>query len=676
MSFLNKLKSYKSNIFTFLLLFFCLVKSYKGIAQNTEVQDTVLKSYVIQNGENLYTIAFKFNVSKELICKVNNAKTFNDLKLITGKRIFIPTLVKRKIVVKNILDQKNSIDTSYTLTYEKQDSIFFYNKRKAYIEDSVFLYVVMMDKKKDSIELYNKLNPIIQENITENIVENTPNEINKNSKPIKEKKEPINKSENKNNSTNITNKTETNKSTKVSIEKIEVKIDDVLQDSTIYITQDKKVKNNIRVIMPDTSFLKESTLDNNFTNNIIEDEVIYEVSIKNNITDPEIDLTQDKKVITKINIDSIDTSKNEIKDSSVTRLETIDTIEGVKKEDSISNQLIALENVYQNFNEIKEENKNSISEDPKIETKTIENNSDIQVVTNDTKNTEAVITSNYDIDNTIKDNDINPISASKNKKQKKSRNTNSLSINKPSFELSTIDVVGTRKNKQYRIGEVVSEADKQKSSFYLARAMKAIDAKEYANAEGFLNKAIELNPNYTEAYMLHADLFYTINDFTKAIKEYDKAIMTNKNMISAYYNRGANHMKLNELNKSLNDFNTAIKLDPEYILAIGGRATIFLLKKDYTSAIKDYNKILELNKFFNPAYKARAIAKMETGDLKGAIEDCSKFLEAEPNDAYMVYQRGMARMKDGDIYNSCLDLLKSSELGYTEASKAMKKFCN
>jgi LysM repeat protein len=57
-----------------------------------------LKSYVIQNGENLYTIAFKFNVSKELICKVNNAKTFNDLKLITGKRIFIPTLVKRKIV--------------------------------------------------------------------------------------------------------------------------------------------------------------------------------------------------------------------------------------------------------------------------------------------------------------------------------------------------------------------------------------------------------------------------------------------------------------------------------------------------------------------------------------------------------------------------------------------------
>jgi tetratricopeptide (TPR) repeat protein len=348
----------------------------------------------------------------------------------------------------------------------------------------------------------------------------------------------------------------------------------------------------------------------------------------------------------------------------------------VKKEDSISNQLIALENVYQNFNEIKEENKNSISEDPKIEIKTIENNSDIQVVTNDTKNTEAVITSNYDIDNTVKDNDINPISASKNKKQKKSRNTNSLSINKPSFELSTIDVVGTRKNKQYRIGEVVSEADKQKSSFYLARAMKAIDAKEYANAEGFLNKAIELNPNYTEAYMLHADLFYTINDFTKAIKEYDKAIMTNKNMISAYYNRGANHMKLNELNKSLNDFNTAIKLDPEYILAIGGRATIFLLKKDYTSAIKDYNKILELNKFFNPAYKARAIAKMETGDLKGAIEDCSKFLEAEPNDAYMVYQRGMARMKDGDIYNSCLDLLKSSELGYTEASKAMKKFCN
>jgi hypothetical protein len=35
-----------------------------------------------------------------------------------------------------------------------------------------------------------------------------------------------------------------------------------------------------------------------------------------------------------------------------------------------------------------------------------------------------------------------------------------------------------------------------------------------------------------------------------------------------------------------------------------------------------------------------------------------------------------AYLRDGDIYKSCLDLLKSSELCYTEASKAMKKFCN
>lgn len=242
--------------------------------------------------------------------------------------------------------------------------------------------------------------------------------------------------------------------------------------------------------------------------------------------------------------------------------------------------------------------------------------------------------------------------------------------------LKEVEIKEKKGKKKYKIGDDVSPNDIEKSSFYLARAMKAIDAKAYNDAEQYITKAIKLNPNYTEAYMLHADLYNTFHYYDKSLKEYDKAVETNKTMPMVYYNRGTLYLKMGDFNKALKDFSKAISLDSTYILALGGRASVYMFNKKYDEAISDYNRIISLNPFFSPVYKARAEARLEIEDLKGAIADCTRYLEIEPNDAYVYYQRGMARMRNGDTYNACLDLLRSSELGYDEAAKSLKKFCN
>lgn len=225
-------------------------------------------------------------------------------------------------------------------------------------------------------------------------------------------------------------------------------------------------------------------------------------------------------------------------------------------------------------------------------------------------------------------------------------------------------------------GIEVSEIAKQKASFYLARAMKAIDIKDYKAAQSYTKKALDINPNYCEAWMLHADLNTTFGYFDKAIKDYSQAIIANKNMVQAYYNRGVIYLKMAELDKAYADFNRAIQLDSTYIVAIGGRASIRIYKKEYIEAIADYTRIINLNKYFSPAYKARGVARLEIGDYTEAIADFNEFVKSNSSDAYVYYQKGMAELKTGKMYDSCLDFLKASDLGSLEAKAAIKKHCD
>ncbi|MEI6311023.1 MAG: tetratricopeptide repeat protein [Bacteroidota bacterium] len=297
-----------------------------------------------------------------------------------------------------------------------------------------------------------------------------------------------------------------------------------------------------------------------------------------------------------------------------------------------------------------------------------------QAVSNDRVSTD--VTKSHK--NLVRINKITQVSRSQHKKNALISNAEKrdLQTMNDSIDLNTIDKIQNNKSKiKYKIGDVIKETDLQKSSFLLIRAMKAIDAKDYSTAQNYLNKSLHLNPNYTEAYIMLADMYATFNYYDKAVKEYDKAIITNKSMPILYYNRGSNYLKMNELSKSFTDFNKAIQLDSQYVLALGGRASIYILKKNYKQAIADLTSVIELNAFFSPAYKARAEARLAIGDYKGTIEDCNKFIETNAEDAYVYYQRGMARINEGEFYNSCIDLLKAVELGYTQANLAIKKYC-
>ena len=100
----------------------------------------------------------------------------------------------------------------------------------------------------------------------------------------------------------------------------------------------------------------------------------------------------------------------------------------------------------------------------------------------------------------------------------------------------------------------------------LARARKGDQTGAIAN----LTRAIELNPNFAEAY-LNRGFVRREGDLAGAIADYTRAIELDPNDATAYCNQGAARANMGDHAGAIADYARAIELDPKFALAYHNR---------------------------------------------------------------------------------------------------------
>jgi tetratricopeptide (TPR) repeat protein/LysM repeat protein len=243
------------------------------------------------------------------------------------------------------------------------------------------------------------------------------------------------------------------------------------------------------------------------------------------------------------------------------------------------------------------------------------------------------------------------------------------------ISIDEITIKSDRKSK-YKIGDEVDTVSIEKSKFYLSRAKIEIDNGNFKKCHDYINKSIAANPNYVEAYLLRGDVFAKFTYFDRALKEYEIARQLNPNLAQIHYNIGNCLIHLGNKEQALESMNNAIRVDSAYVMGYFVRSSLFLDFKQYDLAIEDFNIILKLNRFFFPAMKGRGLALLNTGDFAQAIEDFDRSLEYDPDDSKTYYHRGLAKIYSEKVYGGCMDLLKSSEMGFPPGILGVKKYCN
>ncbi|MCL2327190.1 MAG: tetratricopeptide repeat protein [Bacteroidetes bacterium] len=177
------------------------------------------------------------------------------------------------------------------------------------------------------------------------------------------------------------------------------------------------------------------------------------------------------------------------------------------------------------------------------------------------------------------------------------------------------------------------------------------DKKDYSKALDCFNKAIELAPNYANAYYYKGSVLYNLNKYQEAIKCYDIAIecfdkneFYKKKAAITYSDKGCALNHLGKHHEAMKCHNIAIELDPnktsEYS-CIGN--TLEYLGKHH-EAMKYFNIAIELNPDYL-AYRGRGMVYRRMGKNSEAIADYNKAIELNPNCENACYYKGIVLEK-------------------------------
>ena len=151
------------------------------------------------------------------------------------------------------------------------------------------------------------------------------------------------------------------------------------------------------------------------------------------------------------------------------------------------------------------------------------------------------------------------------------------------------------------------------------------------SAEAFYEAAIELFPEYSNAYNNLGLISLEKGEVGSAIFYFDTAIRLNPDNARAYNNRAITRYKTGNIDGTISDLSNSISLreSPRTYL---NRGLVYQYLGDYEHALSDFNKAIDISPSYALSYyrRGRAVYR-HFGDCSGAITDYEMYLELSPD---------------------------------------------
>ena len=174
---------------------------------------------------------------------------------------------------------------------------------------------------------------------------------------------------------------------------------------------------------------------------------------------------------------------------------------------------------------------------------------------------------------------------------------------------------------------------------YYNRGLLYAQTNRMQDALNDFNKAITLK-QYPKAYVARANVYYTLQDFPKAILDAQTVLQKDPTNVKANYVLATSYDDLNELDKALSYYNVVIKTtndNPGYFLR---RAILYGKKQQFNACLTDLDICTTLDATFAEAYYWKGVAKVNMNQ------------------------------------SPCNDLKKAVDLGFRSAASSLKNYCH
>lgn len=174
-----------------------------------------------------------------------------------------------------------------------------------------------------------------------------------------------------------------------------------------------------------------------------------------------------------------------------------------------------------------------------------------------------------------------------------------------------------------------------------------LKATRYDQAILNFNRAVDLQPDFAEAYRMRARAYVAQSNPDLAIRDFSKVAELQPRDPLALTERGFAHLDKKEYADAVADAGRAIAIDPKLARAYNLRASARRAAGDPRKAVEDFTKAVELEPNLDN-YFQRAATYQQLGEHQLAIADFGKAIEEDPQQPHTYYARAESRAALGD----------------------------
>ncbi|PSR08595.1 MAG: hypothetical protein C7N36_21725 [Bacteroidetes bacterium] len=157
------------------------------------------------------------------------------------------------------------------------------------------------------------------------------------------------------------------------------------------------------------------------------------------------------------------------------------------------------------------------------------------------------------------------------------------------------------------------------------------------NTEDFFNDHIV---NTAFIWFLQGYCYGEIRLYDQAIQALTKAIELQPDYADAYFNMGITYHEQENYEQAIQAYTKAIELQPDDPAAYNNLGLTFRKQENYEQAIQALTKVIELQPNYADAYYYLGKANDELENYEQAIQAYTKAIELQPNDAYALHALG------------------------------------
>ena len=157
---------------------------------------------------------------------------------------------------------------------------------------------------------------------------------------------------------------------------------------------------------------------------------------------------------------------------------------------------------------------------------------------------------------------------------------------------------------------------------------------QLARSEESLRRAIEMRPDFAEAYLNLADIHLARGDHSQAVRLYDRVLLLRPRFAEAYYNKGNALVGVGHLDEAEESYRKAITIKPRVSSFHNNLGNILMLNKAYDEAAKAYHSALSYNSDFTSAHLNLGIIYFRhLKQNQRAVFHFKRFLQLAPDDS-------------------------------------------